>query len=347
MSHMKQKRSRTAHRILAILAVAMLAVATPRPSLWAQDASSEQAVMDPDYQPALKRGNKAYNDGDYDAAVQSYTQAIQAAPTQPDPYRNMARAFFWKGDYSASLAYYDIYLVSFPNASDSDQIQRERRLTSDRSTTPWKLPETQRKAMRALEDSIDAGPAYTRGGGGAWKSYQQLLRSGYAQPGLTKLRQRLFKALLTEFDALLVAEPGQPSPAIDLTTWELQKARLEAANKVMDTTTQRDALERRLPIAEAALALQLSRYDEAAERAEVASQRNPDMVFLHWYRVTALLRANKAKEALDVLDALRPIISEKDPRQLDYHRVVRAMILQRLGRHDDAASIYVGIFEGN
>jgi len=51
--------------------------------------------------------------------------------------------------------------------------------------------------------------------------------------------------------------------------------------------------------------------------------------------------------ALEVLDALRPIISEKDPRQLDYHRVVRAMILQRLGRHDDAASIYVGIFEGN
>lgn len=347
MSILKKIHRRSRAILGASMMATLLAIAAPAATSWAQADSQQESVLDPDYQVALKRGNKAYNDGDYDAAVQSYTQAIQSAPLQPDPYRNMARAFFWKGDYNASLAYYDLYLVTFPDAKDVDQIQRERRLTSERTSTPWKLPETQRKAMRALEDSIDAGPAYTRGGGGAWKSYQQLLRSGYAQPGLTKLRQRLFKALLSEFDGLLAAEPGQPSPAIDLATWELQKARLEAANKVMDNTSQRDELERRMPIAEAALALQLSRFEEAAERSEVASKKNPDLVFLHWYRVTALLRANRAKEALEVLDALRPIISEKDPRQLDYHRVVRAMILQRLGRHDDAASIYVGIFEGN
>ena len=127
--------------------MSMACVAAPATTTWAQDESQEESVLDPDYQVALKRGNKAYNDGDYDAAVQSYTQAIQAAPLQPDPYRNMARAFFWKGDYNASLAYYDLYLVTFPDAKDVDQIRRERRLTSERTSTPWKLPETQRKAI--------------------------------------------------------------------------------------------------------------------------------------------------------------------------------------------------------
>ena len=328
-------------------------------TLWAQQAPTPatkpaatpaEAVPAPAinaaYQEALQRGNAAYNAGDYKAAILSYVQAAQAEPLEAEPYRNMARAYFWQADYDASLAYYDIYLVNFPAAKDAEQIQRERRLTSERSRQPWSLPEPQRQAMRALEDRIDAAPAYSRGGGGAWKAYQQLLRSGYAHPGLMKLRQRLFVALLAEFDKLVTPPAGQPAPALDLATWELQRARLEAAQKITGSAEHRTAVMAREPMVEAALAMQLSRYDDAVSHSLLAVERNPKLISLQWLLISALMRANRSQEALTTLDALEPMLQQHDPAQLAYHHVVRAMILQRLGRPDDAADIYVGIFKG-
>lgn len=312
-----------------------------------QGDSETQRPVSAAYKAALAQGNKAYNQEDYETAIGAYTKAIQAAPMQPEAYRNMARALFWQGQYDASLAYYDTYLVTFPGAQDTQQIQKERRLTGERATKPWTLPESQRVAMRQLEDKLDAGPAYTRGGGGAWKSYQMLLRTGYAQPGLAKLKKRLFEQLIDEFDEILVTEQGQPSPQVTLEEWQLERARLKAAGQLITSEAPEvTELAAREHIPEAAIDLLMSRFEEAATHAELATQQNPDLILVRWYRISALMRANRAEAALGVLQDLKPLLQEQDPAQLSYYQVVRAMILQRLGQHDDAASIYVGIFRG-
>ena len=339
--------------IVALSSLALVGALAGASPGWAQ-AQPGEAPGAPEARPgpapeeafveALERANAAYNGGSYDQALQGYIQAVQIDPRQAEPYRNMARAYFWQGDYDAALAYYDTYLVNFPQVSDADQIQRERRLASERASTPWTLPEGQRVAMRALESGIEQGQIYTRGGGGAWKAYQSLLRTGYAQPGLLRLRERLVRRLLEEFDGLLESPPGQPSPSLSLEAWELQRERIEAASRLALDQARRDEIARRELIVQAALALMMSRFEDAASRAEAAAAQNPERLFLRWFHVTALLRANHPEQALRQLEVLEPMLRQRAPAQLRYLEVVRAMILQRLGRHNEAGDLYIGLF---
>jgi predicted Zn-dependent protease len=97
-------------------------------------------------------------------------------------------------------------------------------------------------------------------------------------------------------------------------------------------------------IHDAAQALLLARYEDAAAAAEKAIAQNEDTLYLRWFYITALMRANKARRALDELDDFEQLIRDRDPSQIEYVEVMRAMLLQRLDRHDDAAKIYTSIF---
>lgn len=305
---------------------------------------ASKLIVKPEFDKALQRGNKAYNGEKYVEAIAAYTQAIQISPARPEPYKNMARAYFWKGTYDAALAYYDTYITTFPAADDLEQIQRERRLTSDRTSKPWSLPETQRVAMRSLEAALNGDDIYARGGAGAWQSYQALLRTGYAQPALATLRRRLFDSMLTEHDRTLSVVPGQTAPVLDEQGWALQQERMKAAGRLVVDENQRAEITRRKLIHDAAQALLLARYEDAAAAAEKAIDQNKDTLYLRWFYITALMRANKARRALDELDAFEQLIRDRDPSQIEYVEVMRAMLLQRLDRHDDAAKIYTSIF---
>ena len=294
------------------------------------------------WREALKRGNDAYNDEAYARARGAYTQAIQIEPLRPEPYRNMARALFWEADYDASLAYYDTYLLTFPLVEDADQIRKERLLASERARTPWKLPQAQRDAMRALEDRLEQGPIYAKGGGGAWQSYQSLLRTGYAQPGLAKLRARLTKELLGEFDELLDLEAsGRLAPSLGIEQWELQQERLEAAGMVAIEQAQREGVSGRELIVEAALDVLYERLDRAIESTARAIEAHPDALFLRWFRVSAMMLASRFDAALEALDGLERAIERRAPQQRAHAQVVRAMILQNMGRANEAKTLYL------
>ncbi len=332
--------------LIASLGLAALFMSVTPSIVHAQGEAVSAAVpvKKPEFDKALQRGNKAYNGEKYADAIAAYTQAIQISPQRPEPYKNMARAYFWKGTYDAALAYYDTYITSFPGADDIDQIQRERRLTSDRTSKPWSLPETQRLAMRSLEAALSGDEIYARGGAGAWQSYQALLRTGYAQPELATLRLRLFEQMLAEHDRRLAVEPGQTAPVLDEQDWALQQERMKAAGRLVAFESQRDEIARRTLIHDAAEALLLSRYEDAAAASEKAIAQNPDELYLRWFYITALMRANKTKRALDKLDQMEQLVRDRDPAQIEYVDVMRAMLLQRLDRHDEAAQIYTSIF---
>lgn len=296
------------------------------------------------YDVVIKVANTAYNDGNYDEAVAGFAQAIQSRPERPVPYRNLARTFFWQSKYAEAVAYYDMYLRLATDADDRKQVQSERRLASSRAGDEvWTTPEAQREALAALEEQIEKGAAYAPGGGGAWGIYQALLRTGYAQPELAKVRRRLVGRLLDEFEGTFVAEASQPTPRLDLDAWQLQAQRLEAARQLTQDEAIVAVIERRSAVTEVGLALLNGQYDKVVEAADEALEKNPDMPFVRWLHVSALVEEGEHDAALEAVDGLAKQLAQTRPNQLGYAKILRASILQRMGRGDDAAELYLGL----
>jgi tetratricopeptide (TPR) repeat protein len=330
-------------RLLPLAAICLLA-ALPPALASAQNAQGEQgapaapATLREGWAELVQRANAAYNEGKYDQASALYVQAIQLDPRGPDAYRNYARALFWSGDYPAALAYYDLYLVTFPQAPDVEQLRKERKLTSARTSEPWKLPAAQAAAYVALKADLVTARGYSRGGGGAWKTYQTLLATGYAHPELIGLQRELAQKLLDEHDALCASTAEAPIPALDLDGWALQRERLDAARRVADAE-QAALIARRLLISQAAEQMLLGRYEQAAKQAAEAADANPDILFLDLMHVTALLHTNQVDQALSVLERTSSQLKRSNPALLPYASSLHLLILQRLGRHDDAAKL--------
>ncbi len=296
--------------------------------------------LDAPYVAQLAEANKAYNRSAYEEAIAAYVKAIQLNPRGVEAYRNMARALFWQKSYPQAVAYYDIYLREFPQVDDRAAIQQERNLAASRSPTPWQLPAQEREALEAMERALHQGPAMARGAS-AWKTYEALLRTDYARPELVSLRRRLVQRLLDEFDTLCAPSAGQPMPQLDQAAWELQRDRLDAVDELaQDDETRAQSTRRRL-ITQAALAMLSGRYDDAARQAAAAIEVNPEVGALRWLRVEALLQANQNEQALDALDALASVLGKEAPSLLPYEVVLRAMTLQKLGRHQQAADHYL------
>jgi tetratricopeptide (TPR) repeat protein len=317
-----------------------LALALPSAAL-AQQPGTGPAPAAPDFATVFKAANASYNDGEYAEAIRGYRAAVALEPARAETYRNMARAYFWLGQYAAAVAYYDMFLTEFPDHSGDEQVQRERKLAASRATEPWNTPPDQRAALGKLQRELSRGAGLLADGTGAWTAYEALLRTGYAHPNLIRLRARVAEALIREHDAALVQKPSQPAPLLDLEAWALQRARLEAAAQVADSPELRDTLTRRGSLHAAATELLLGRYVEAAKAAEAAAKANPDMLFAQWFLITALTHANRPDDALARLDALVPRLRDEAPTLLPYERVVRAIVYQKLGRDDEAADIYI------
>ncbi len=298
------------------------------------------------YDTVIKAANSAYNAGDYKTAVDGYVQAIQQRPSKPVPYRNLARAYFWQSNYAEAVVHYDNYLHLATDAKDRPQVQSERRLAASRAGgTGWTMPEAQRRALDMLQDKLDNGVAYAHGAGGAWGVYQTLLRTGYAQPDLARLQRVLVKKLLDEYEGLLVPDSGQPMPRLDLQQWQDELARLDAIRHLSDDEAMLGIVGRRQKVADTAVALLNSRYEEAAKLAATAIEQNPDMAFVRWLQVDALVKLEHYKKALAAVDDLAKKLAAANPGQLAYAKIMRANILQRMGRGADAAGLYLGLID--
>lgn len=298
-------------------------------------------VFAQDYERAIQSGNTAYNAGDYNTAQTQYVQAIQADPTRAVGYRNLARAYFWQDQYSAASHFYEHYLKLAPtDALDLEQVRGERKLAATRAGDAiYRIPENSLLARQALENELQSGRAYTEGGGGAWGLYETLLRTGYADPDLIQLRTTLSRRLLDEFDALLLPAPNDVLPVASFEAWQVQAQRLVALRKIQQNPMMLEMINRRSTVVEAALALLSGQIDGAVDLARLARANNPDLKFLPWYEIIALTHANRHDEALTALETFSRQLRSDNPSQLPYAMVVRALILKRHDRPQDAAEV--------
>ena len=295
-----------------------------------------------DHASSVKDGYAAYNRGEYAKAQKSDTQAIQADPNQPGPYRNLARAYFWQDQYAAATTFYDNYLkLAAGDAPDLEQVKAERKLAATRAgENVWTLPDNQRLARAALDAGLQSGKAFTEGGGGSWGLYETLLRTDYCQPDLAQLKATLSRRLLDEFEALLQPQSTDLVPPLGLEAWQIQSQRLAAAREIAMDPVQADLVLRRTTVVEAALALLGARTANAVDLAKLARSQNPDLKWTGWYEVVALTQAGEHAKALETLETFARTLRTDNPSQLPYATVVKAMLLQRLERWDDSAQAY-------
>ncbi|MGM0554862.1 MAG: hypothetical protein ACQEVA_00600 [Myxococcota bacterium] len=334
-----------AHTLATFGFLALLLAGSPA---LAQGDGALDSALPESFSVTMKAANAAYNNSDYKQAANGYIRSIQAAPRRAEAYRNLARSYFWLDKYAAAVAYYDFYVQLAPTADDVKQIQSERRLAASRSGDDiFTMPESQQMARRALEQQLESGRAYTAGGGGAWGLYNSLLRTDYARPDLANFQRRLVRKLLEEFDGMLVADSGQPVPRLDLDGWQLQLDRLQAARQLTSDEGLLDIVDSRSTVAEAGISLLTGNRGEAVTLINSAIERNPDLAFLYWFRVVALVEANQNEDALEAVGELgRQLAAANAPSShIEYASVLRANILRRLGRHEDAADLYLEILE--
>lgn len=312
------------------------------------DAETDKPPARPtaEFQRALEKGREDYNQGNYAAAAEHYVRAIQMNPTEASVYRNMARTLFWKKDYPRAVAYYDFYLQTAPEGVDTQAVARERKLASQRAgDAVWKMPESQKRVLEAFRDELTDGRAYTEGGGGAWALYETLLRTGYAQPDLAHMKKRLRKRLLEEFEGRLVVASDEPTPQLPLDGWQRQQLRLEAAKSLTADSAFRRRVNRRMSLVDAALALLNGQYDTAADLAADAAERNPDMLFVRWYRLSALMEAEEYKKASAALEEFRSALPDADNPHRAYLTAYEAILAHRRGDNQKAASRYYEVLQ--
>lgn len=296
------------------------------------------------FDEAMLQGRAAYNNQDWQKAVEQFTAAIQILPRQPAAYRNLARSYNLKGELEKATAYYDDYLELAGDASDADQIREERRGAIARGGDAlWTTPADQRMARRALDRELSEGRAVTEGGG-AWRIYQTLLSLGYARPDLQRLRGRMEAKVAEEFDEYLEAEDGFV-PVLDEVGWGLQNERLEALDELARDEERFEWIERRRRVVQIGESLIAGDYEAVIELVRDMNVTDDEIGFVRWYRVVALERIGEYSLALEELHELLDAgVFEGEPRRRA--EVVRATLLQRLDRGDEAAEVFEKVLRG-
>lgn len=329
-------------------AVAVLALGILFAPEGVRGAESEaDAEASAEYEQLLDEGRSAYNDKQWEKAASHYEDAAQLAPRKPLIYRNLARSYFQNGDYARATTFYDYYLNLAGDSAKTDRIRRERKLAAHRAGDKvWTVPDSQKRVLDALRTELTEGRAYTEGGGGAWALYKTLLRTGYVHPDLGHLQTRLRKALLDEFEGLLVPETGSPMPTLSLDEWQRQQRRLEAIRSVSAESGALEVVERRMTIVDAAIAMLNGRYERAAELAQSAIESNPDMPFLRWYEITSLVRSEQYERANERIERAEAAFRNGESKtQRQYLQIMRAMIAQREEDAETAAELYLELLE--
>lgn len=291
------------------------------------------------HEDAFLRGRDAYNNEDFAGARQAFIEAIQWAPERGESYRNLARTYYWLGDYAAAVAFYDDYLRLTPQASDLAEIQQERRSALSRADgVMWTLPSEQQMIRNAFLRELDVGRGITAGGGGAFGLFQALMRAGYASPQIREDRQRLEQKISAEFEAALVAKDAF-IPQMRHQDWQMQAERLQALAELVRRPEQGDYLERRSQVVEALLMLLDGNYERAAHQAGQAALNNPDLPWISWYEIIAFSRAGRPQQALEALTTQMER-TELRPQARERYEILRAHIYRQLGQNQEAARIY-------
>jgi hypothetical protein len=86
-------------------------------------------------------GDRAYRDGNYQAAIQAWTRVLDSGYVSGSLYYNLANAYYKTGELGRAILYYERALNEMPHSSDvRHNLEMARARTVDRIEEPPRLP---------------------------------------------------------------------------------------------------------------------------------------------------------------------------------------------------------------
>ncbi len=336
---------RTTTAIAALICALALAFA-------AAPARAETPMHVKQSQEALERAKQSYNEERYEEASRLFALAAQIDPgaehARGTPYRNMARCYFWQGNYDKATFWYDVYLSGWPKAADQAEIQTERDAASERRSDPdRKLTEADiyDRSLLELVDTLRArleagSPAFTADGGGTTRLYSRAIELGYAMPTLAPWSASLRKRLLDELKARWTPAEGSPLPALGDEPLDVSRGRLANLRALAPTTDEMARVMAWQRLTDAFGDFEAEKHEAAAGAFVDAAAGLPELDFLGYASALAQLKAGKAEAALAALRSAAP----GSPTGLrPYYDLLMAEALITKGRHKDAAELLIQI----
>lgn len=288
---------------LAIFGIAA-ALATAMPTLvFSQSAQSSY----------FEQGNALYNQKKYDEAVASYIKAIQKTPkSMTKAYLNCARAYSMKKNYAASNAYYGYYAEVEPSASQDKKFKAEYSAMQKKARkTPYIRDIAQSSVLSKLNEVLlQGGPFLTRQGNGALAYYDVLLRTGYAEPKLYAIQEKMVRGLEAELKQDVTPPHGQPLPNLDRPGWEFIRTKLAKARQFQDVAPDENILSAIESTALAWEAYYRGDYDEAEKSFEKACHGSIALPAAFWGRVVVSFQLEKNADLLSQIDATEKVYEQ-------------------------------------
>jgi len=305
---------------MVAVGLAVCAVAWPVAASAQQDESviaSASAVMDD--------AKAAYNAEQYDRAAGLYIRAAQldlgGKQLSGSPYRNLARCMFWLDKYDQSVFWYQVYVRTYPDAKDREQVTSELDAANARRSSPERRvgPEavydkSVLQLIEALETRLKKHePATTASGGGTSRLYVLAIERGYALPDLAVFARDLRGDLLSELEARFARLPRGPLPALGESSeaLEVSRQRLELLRTLGPGTKEALKVAAYQLLLNGFAAFEGDQFAQAAEAFADASAALPSLDYLPWVLALARLRAGDAEAALKGLEASRAAAPEE------------------------------------
>ncbi len=339
--------------LLIVLALAIPAQAAAQDDKAAAEEAKEEAPMHvKESNAALERAREAYNDEKYEQAASLFLLASQIDPGaehhKGTPYRNAARCHFWLGQYDKAVYWYDVYLRGWPDATDKADIKDERASANDRRNSPSQAPGPADIYDRSLLELVDTlklrlesgAPAYTADGGGTTRLYRRAIELGYSDPVLSQWSATLRSKLLDELQTRW--KPRQSSPLPDISPnaegLDVSRGRLANLRSLAPRSSQMDLVVAYQRFLNAWGEYFNEKYEDAAESFLDAAQVMPGMTYLPYASALAHLRSGNPEAAVATLQSAVPGAPDA---MKPYYDLLRAEALMLLGRHKDAAQLYL------
>lgn len=337
-------------RLCVVLLALMLASSSANPA---------SAQVGADVEGPWNRTRELYRQGDWQNALRYATEAAQRDPDEPRYYLAIARIHFYLQNFERAIWFYDTFLeltealgVDYPDASSRERARGERISAQSRladRSAPIEEPTTFRQVREAFLERLEAGPAVEGSSGGAWGTFQSLLRVGYAAPDLAELRRRFEEAARAE--GMMIFEQAAPTlPTLSAEAWRAQLVRFAEPSRRLPAPLPFDGggadagepalneqeRERRAYVAliDGQLAYLRQSYAQATSSFREATELSPRST-LAWCGLMNALLAQRQTAPRELREALREMLEHVDEAAL--RAFYQAAVNEQTGDSEGAA----------
>ncbi|MBQ8035633.1 MAG: tetratricopeptide repeat protein [Proteobacteria bacterium] len=285
-------------------------------------------------QEYFEQGKAFYNQKKYDDSVTAFKRAIQLQPeTIPMAYLNCARAYSMKKDFVSADQYYSFYEEIDQDALKDKKVKAEHSAVSKKANYAYARDPQQTKVLAQVNEALKMnGPYLTPQNSGALAYYGVLIRTGFAEPELVTIQQKLVKGISQEIEIEIMPPAGQPLPNLDRTGWGYIRQKLSKARQFPDFPVDEKRFQAIEQLVTAWDAYYRSDYEASAKAFDEACKAKPVLPAAYWGRLMLMFQMEKNDGLMAMIDEAEKVYEASGiANTKDYFILLRAQAARNTG----------------